>query len=114
MMLWKAAEKPFKDPRKLGTKPMYTARLPSLNPDKIRHNFLFEVWDYTNSDLVLSYRSTLSDQCVQNGVTISMQNFIYKYNKKLEEGGCDLPLMKDGIDLLTNFEKAMLDLGFKK
>jgi len=83
-------------------------------PQEDYHNFLFEVWDYTNTNLVLSYRSELSDQCVKNGVTISMQNFIYKYNKNLEGGGCDLPLMKSGIDLLTNFEKAMLELGFKK
>ncbi len=83
-------------------------------PQEDYHNFLFEVWDYIDSDLVLSYTSNLSAQCVQNGVTISMQNFIYKYDKKLEGSGCDLLLMKDGVDLLTNFEKAMLELGFKK
>ncbi len=83
-------------------------------PQEDYHNFLFEVWDYTDSDLVLSYTSNLSDQCVQNGVKISMQNFIYKYDKKLEGSGCDLPLMKNGVDLLTNFEKAMLERGFKK
>ena len=83
-------------------------------PQKENHNFLFEVWDYTNSDLILSYSSNLSDECVKNGVTISMQNFIYKYDKKLEGRGCDLILMEEGTDLLTNFEKAMLDLGFKK
>ena len=83
-------------------------------PQDDYHNFLFEVWDYTDSDLALSYTSNLSDQCVENGITISMQNFIYKYDKKLEGSGCDLPLMRDGMDLLTNFEKAMLELGFKK
>ena len=62
--------------------------VPQENPG----NFLFEVWDYTNSDLILSYRSNRSQECIQNGVIISMQNFIYKYNKKLEGSGCDLTL----------------------
>lgn len=78
------------------------------------YSFLFEVWDYTNSDLVLSYRSELSGSCSQNGMNISMQKLLYKYDKNLEGQGCDFFLMKDGIDLLNNFEKAMLELGFKK
>ncbi|MCC6323178.1 hypothetical protein IT400_00095 [Candidatus Nomurabacteria bacterium] len=76
--------------------------------------FLFEVWDYSNDDLVLSYSSSPSSQCMYNNVKLSMQNFIYKYNKTLEGSGCDLILMDDGIDLLTNFEKSMSELGFKK
>lgn len=78
------------------------------------HNFRFEVWDYTYSDLVLSYSAHHSDQCVENGVMFSREDFIYKYDKKLEGGGCDLPMIRNGIDLFTNFEKAMLKLGFKK
>jgi len=76
--------------------------------------FLFEVWDYTNTDLVLSYSSENSDKCVESGINTDKQNFVYKFNKKLEGAGCGFYLRENGIDLLTNFENAMLELGFKK
>lgn len=83
-------------------------------PQNDRYSYLFEVWDYTNNDLVLSYSSENSKECMENGIETDKQNFIYKYNKKLEGAGCGFPQRKNGIDLLTNFEKAMLELGFKK
>ncbi len=76
--------------------------------------FLFEVWDYTNTDLVLSYSSEYSDKCVESGINTDKQNFVYKFNKNIEGAGCGFSLRENGIDLLTNFEKAMLELGFKK
>lgn len=75
---------------------------------------LFEVWDYTNTDLVLSYKSEESEECMQNGVKTDKENFIYKYDKKLEGAGCGFQMRSSGTDLLTNFEIAMIDLGFKK
>lgn len=83
-------------------------------PQNNRYSYLFEVWDYTNNDLVLSYSSENSKECMENGIETDKQNFIYKYNKKLEGSGCGFSQRKNGIDLLTNFEKAMLELGFKK
>lgn len=78
------------------------------------HVFLFEVWDYTNTDLILSYSSENSNECVENGINTDKQNFIYKFNKSLDGSGCGFTLRKNGVDLLTNFDKAMIDLGFKK
>lgn len=83
-------------------------------PQEDRYSFLFEVWDYTDSDLVLSYSSENSKECMFDGIETDKENYIYKYNKKLEGAGCGFSLRKDGIDLLTNFEKAMIELGFKK
>lgn len=83
-------------------------------PQNDRYSYLFEVWDYTNNDLVLSYSSENSKECMENGIETDKQNFIYKYNKKLEGTGCGFPQRKNGIDLLTNFEKAMLEIGFKR
>lgn len=77
-------------------------------------SFLFEVFDYTDTDLVLSYSSENSTECTENNVATDKENFIYKYDKKLEGAGCGFPMRKNGIDLLTNFEKAMLELGFRK
>jgi hypothetical protein len=73
--------------------------------------FLFEVWDYTNSDLVLSYDSHPAKNCESIFIYSSL---IYKVNKNLEASGCYIELSRQNIDVLTNFEKAMLDLGFKK
>ncbi|MBI5798992.1 MAG: hypothetical protein HZB10_03600 [Candidatus Yonathbacteria bacterium] len=78
-------------------------------------NFLFEVWDYTNTDLVLSYSSLgRSEECLENGIKTDKQNFVYKYNNNLEGAGCGFPMRKSGTDLLTNFETAMIELGFRK
>lgn len=77
-------------------------------------NFLFEVWDYTNTDLVLSYSSVPSEECMENGIKTDKQNFIYKYNAGLGGAGCGFSMRENGIDLLINFETAMIDLGFKK
>lgn len=83
----------------------------SLTP----RTFLFEVWDYSNDDLVLKYHSFEYEECKMNDVVISRQSLIYKFNDKLEGDGCDLLMMRDeGIDLLTNFEIAMEELGFRK
>lgn len=77
-------------------------------------NFLFEVWDYTNTDLVLSYNSVLSEDCMENGFKTDKQNFIYKYDTGLGGAGCGFSMRESGVDLLTNFETAMAELGFKK
>ncbi len=79
-------------------------------PQTEYNHFLFEVWDYSIDDLVLSYSSYPSSECVES----SRQQFMYKFNSSLNGYGCDFPLMESGIDLITNFEKAMQDVGFKK
>ena len=75
---------------------------------------LFEVWDYTNDDLILSYKSHYSGQCLHNGVMTDYEMFTYKFNKNLSGAGCGFDKRAEGIDFLTNFESAMLELGFKK
>lgn len=83
-------------------------------PQNVEYKFLFEVWDYTNTDLVLSYNSELSDSCIVSGVVTQMDQLIYKYNPKLEGRGCSVSNLNNNVDLLTNFEVAMIELGFKK
>lgn len=75
---------------------------------------LFEVWDYSNDDLVLSYLSYRSEKCMLNNLPTLYMNLLYKYDKKLEAVGCGLEMQDEGIDIITNFEKAMIEIGFKK
>lgn len=84
------------------------------NINKPNKEFLFEIWDYSNTDLVLSYHSIPDDSCSKNGVTFNIDSLIYKLNPNLEASGCFFDLQSKHIDLLTNFETAMEDLGFKK
>lgn len=79
-----------------------------------KSSYLFEVWDYSNDEVVLSYYSRPSDDCQENKASTYKaykNSFTYKYNKKLEGEGCFLTLK---VDLLTNFQTAMTELGFKK
>jgi hypothetical protein len=76
---------------------------------------LFEVWDYSNDDLVLKFLSFKSEDCRMDNVVTYKTSFIYKLNNKLEGDGCAFTMRKDnGVDLLNNFEDAMEDLGFRK
>lgn len=84
------------------------------NVPKSYDEHTFEVWDYSNTDLVLSYHSIPDNNCIENGVVFNTDNLIYKLDSKLEGNGCFLELQSKNIDLLTNFETAMGSLGFKK
>ena len=75
---------------------------------------MFEVWDYTNDDLVLSYLSYRSEKCMLNKVVTLYMRLMFKLNKNLEAEGCGLEMQDKGVDIITNFEKAMIELGFKK
>lgn len=81
---------------------------------------IFEVWDYSNDDLVLSAKTYKEkNSCTYNGSEFLMGILIYKYDKKLEGKDClkevyGLQDKKYIFDALDNFDKAMLDLGFKK
>ena len=76
--------------------------------------YLFEVWDYSNTDLILSYHSYPATKCTYNDAVFNDGSLVYKLNTSFENSGCFMDLQKRNIDLLTNFEKAMLELGFKK
>lgn len=84
------------------------------NVAKTNNEYLFEVWDYSNTDLVLSYHSVPDNQCTRNGSIFGIDSLLYKLNGQLEANGCFLDLQSKKIDLLTNFETAMQELGFKK
>lgn len=82
-------------------------------PKQMKEN-LFEVWDYSNTDLVLSYYSYPTKDCTFNNVVFNRDNFVYKLNPNLDAEGCFMDLQKKNIDLITNFETAMTELGFKE
>jgi hypothetical protein len=75
-------------------------------------HYSFEVWDYSNSEVVLGYYSEPSKECSQDMIN-SWEIVTYKQNSSLEGAGCHDDLLQKHIDLLTNFHNALRELGFK-